>query len=186
MLTLHKIVCQLRRGYLSGLNRQHCLMLRCNNIYSNTSMTLTVSSIQWCTYLHGLSIVQQRKVVRTLTWHQRRGWSHRTCTEKLLAMFASLCNSVHYCQYLHHQHSLPTSSWVPTLCVCRCALCVFPAVADIVSVAFTTLFLVALLTTTRRMITAAINRRIQRRLRIFQSVTVSSECQPGLKRQLLT
>lgn len=102
------------------------------------------------------------------------------------AMFASLCNSVHYCQYLHHQHSLPRSSWVPTLCVCRCALCVFPAVADIVSVAFTTLFLVALLTTTWRMITAAINRRIQRRLRIFQSVTVSSECQPGLKRQLLT
>ena len=47
--------------------------------------------------------------------------------------------------------------------------------ADIVSVAFTTLFLVALLTTTRRMITAAINRRIQRRLRIFLSVTVSSE-----------
>lgn len=71
------------------------------------------------------------------------------------------------------------------LCVfCRCALCVFPAVADIVSVAFTTLFLVALLTTTRRMITAAINRRIQRRLRIFQSVTVSSESQHGLKCQL--
>ena len=46
-------------------------------------MTLTVSSIQWCTYLHGFSSVQQRKVVQTLTWHRRRGWSHRTCTEKL-------------------------------------------------------------------------------------------------------
>ncbi|KAL3134644.1 hypothetical protein ABBQ32_007654 [Trebouxia sp. C0010 RCD-2024] len=56
----------------------------------------------------------------------------------------------------------------------RCALCVFPAVADIVSVAFTAFFLLALLATTRRMIAAAINRRIQRRLRIFQAITAST------------
>ena len=56
---------------------------------------------------------------------------------------------------------------------CRCALCVFPAVADIVSVAFTTLYLLALWTTTKRMMTAAINRKIKRRLRIYQFVTIA-------------
>ena len=74
-------------------------------------------------------------------------------------------------------------SCVLTMCSgCRCALCVFPAVGDIVSVAFTTLFLLALWTVTSRMITAAINRRIQRRLRIFQSVTMSSK---GFKKHAL-
>lgn len=56
----------------------------------------------------------------------------------------------------------------------QCALCVFPAVADIVSVAFTTLYLLALWTTTSRMIIAAINRRIQRRLRTFQYVNLAA------------
>ncbi|DBA84654.1 hypothetical protein WJX77_004977 [Trebouxia sp. C0004] len=56
----------------------------------------------------------------------------------------------------------------------QCAVCIFPAVADIVSVAFTTLYLLALWTTTKRMLTAAINRRIQRRLRIFQFVTIAA------------
>ena len=61
---------------------------------------------------------------------------------------------------------------------CRCALCVFPAVADIVSVAFTTVYLFALWTTTKRMMAAAINRRIQRRLRTFQFVTIAGGPSP--------
>ena len=65
---------------------------------------------------------------------------------------------------------------------CRCALCVFPAVADIVSVAFTTVYVFALWTTTKRMMVAAINRRIQRRLRTFQIVTIAGELSPPIVR----
>lgn len=68
---------------------------------------------------------------------------------------------------------LAHADWLLPVCLCRCALCVFPAVGDIVSVAFTTLYLLALWTTTKRMMVAAINRRIQRRLRMFQFVTVA-------------
>lgn len=56
----------------------------------------------------------------------------------------------------------------------RCAICIFPAVADIVSVAFTTLFILALWATTSRMVAAAINRQLQRRLRTFQIVVVTT------------
>lgn len=98
--------------------------------------------------------------------------SHQTCHKNCLAnMSGTACtNTVHtVCQ------SQVALDLLHAVASCRCALCVFPAVADIVSVAFTAFFLLALLATTRRMIAAAINRRIQRRLRIFQAITASSE-----------
>lgn len=56
----------------------------------------------------------------------------------------------------------------------------FPAVADIVAVAFSTLYVLAFWATTSRMILAAINRQIQKRLRKFQLVILTSRCSQRL------
>lgn len=97
--------------------------------------------------------------------------TNQTCHKNGLANISgTVCHTFHTaCQ------SQLALDFLHAVASCRCALCVFPAVADIVSVAFSTFFLLALLATTRRMIAAAINRRIQRRLRIFQAITASSE-----------
>lgn len=85
---------------------------------------------------------------------------------------------VHVTLCAHHflQQRICSNSSRHCLCLacCRCAICVFPAVADIVSVAFSTLFVLALWATTSRMIAAAINHQIQRRLRTFQIVILTS------------
>ncbi|KAK9817889.1 hypothetical protein WJX72_003805 [[Myrmecia] bisecta] len=49
-----------------------------------------------------------------------------------------------------------------------CALCRFPAVSSMVSVAFALVYLFVIRQLTSRMLSAAINRRLQRRLRCFQ------------------
>ena len=69
-------------------------------------------------------------------------------------------------------------SLYPNCCIplpCSCAVCIFPAVGDIVSFVFSVLYLFLFWRTTRRMSAAIINKHMHLRLRVFQFSAMSGE-----------
>ena len=58
---------------------------------------------------------------------------------------------------------------------CSCAVCIFPAVGDIVSFVFSVLYLFLFWRTTRRMSATIINKHMHLRLRVFQFSAMSGE-----------
>ena len=93
MLTVHFATCLLRRG-----------------------CTVSCAAPAW------IPSVQQHKVGK-LSLSQGDDWSCTICTNKLLAILTSLCNTVYYCRHLHHQHSQQAAE---SNCLCLlqvCAVC---------------------------------------------------------------